>query len=401
MSILYKIRKVDKDNDSDDYWQELYDYIKKCSEIRGVDFIDKPLNEFKSSYLLWLNNGGASYLVWKKDKPSGYFGYDVFHKEDTEKRLVDFSNRLFKSSLDEELSKEILKCFLTYDQKAQFFRIKSENGESDFIPSLLEVEANDFRGLYKFSISTVNKEELTKSLNTYRNKYPDYSLKFYETLPGEVMKSYCELFVELVREIPGNPNAASYKLEVNELKSSQESAAKNNVYELSYLLYDQQNKLIGFTSLGINKNNPETGYQHLTGITKNYRGKGLGKYLKVAMLLKLLNSYPDLKKLETEIHGENEMSIGMNESIGFVMKGYRKVFLISREKVERMLRASDHLALSGTPPAAEGNLGESDLGSSLLTEKNQTKTEEKNTCPKEKKKKAKPKEKNSPPPPKG
>jgi len=137
---IYKISKIDNDNDSDEYWQRIYDDVKKSYEMREVEFIEEPLSKFKSSYLLWLNNGAVSYFVWKNDKLAGYFNFDIFHKEDAEKRRVVFFNRLFKAYVDEELWKEIFKRFLEYDLPSQHFYIKSENGEDDFITSILGVD---------------------------------------------------------------------------------------------------------------------------------------------------------------------------------------------------------------------------------------------------------------------
>lgn len=334
--MLYQIEKIDKRNERDDYWQRIYEFSKKCSEIRGVDFKEESLNRFKSSYLLWLNNGGMSYLVLKNAKEAGHFGFDVYHKEDLDKRQVVFYNRLIDRFLDESLMRIILQCFLVYDLKSKYFYIKSENGKSDFIPLKLGVKAYDNRGLYELIISELNIEELLKKLNAYRDQYSDYSLQFYETLPDSLLESYCNTFVSLIKEVPGNPDAESYKLEASELKEQQESLTKNAVYELRYLLYDNDT-LIGLTSVGLKKNESETGYQHLTGISKDYRGIGLGKYIKLAMLFKLKETYPDFRKLETEIHQKNRISIEMNESMGYKLKGERKVYFIPRKRIEDWL----------------------------------------------------------------
>ncbi len=332
--MTYKFEKIDKENTADDYWQRIYEYTNECHKIRGLDFEEKPLNAFKSSFLLWLNNGAASYMVWKNDKAAGSFEFNIFPLN--KKQLV-FYNHLIDSSVEDELLRGIFERFLDYDPQSQYFYIKSANGENDFIPSKLAVKAWEYRALYEWDISLLNKEELLNNLDLCTKRYSDYSIKFYEKLPGELLKSYCKMYVRLIKEMPGHPDPESYNLTEEELKSRQESLIKNEQFKLRYLLYDQANNLIGVTTVGINKKNPNVGYQHFTGIAKKYRGRGLSKYLKLAMLLKLQNNYPKLIKLETEIYKENSISIKMNESMGYKQNGYRKVYLIPRERIKNWL----------------------------------------------------------------
>lgn len=337
MPILYKIEKIEKENDSNDYWHRIYNYVKKCREIEGVKLTEKPLDEFRSSFLLWLNNDGNTFLVLKNNKPAGSIDFEVIHKEDLEKRQVVFYNRLLNSDLDEELVRKILACFLDCDDRSQYLNFKSENGKNDLIGSKLEVKPQDYRKFYELNISGLQKEELKDKFDFYSSQYLDYSLKFYEILPDKLISSYCELFTLLIKEIPGNPDSENYKLEKTEFKDNEESLARRGIFEFKCLLYNKEEKLVGLTTLGINKNRLNIGYQHLTGLSKKYRGKGLGKYLKLAMLLKLEKDYPSLKKLETEIHIENRISIKMNESMGYKEKGHRKVYLIPRRRVENWL----------------------------------------------------------------
>ena len=330
----YKIEKIDKENISDVDWEKIYEYINKCSKIRDTDFKEESLSEFKSSFTTWLNDGEAYYLVWKNDKAAGFFYLQVFILD---KKQIIFNNNLIEPNIEDELLKIIFECFLDYDSNGQFLYIESKNEAEDLIPAKLAVKEKEYRVHYELDVSSLNEEELLNNLNRYQRQYSDYSLKFYDLLPDEVLKSYCSLYVELCRETPGFSGAENYTLTEEELKEQQESTTKFDRYEFRFLLYDPSSNLIGVTSLIFNKENPIIGYQHFTGILKEYRGKGFSKYLKLAMLLKLKHSYPSINKLETEIAKENNISIQMNESMGYKQKGRRKAFSIPKEKIKDWL----------------------------------------------------------------
>lgn len=333
----YTLEKIDKKNSSDEYWQRIYQHLKKSADLANTIFKEQKISSFKSSFIDWLNNGAVSYLVWKDQKTAGSFALDVFRKESPHDKKIAFHNRLVDAGIEQELIKLIFEAYLQYDAQSQYFFVKSENGDNDSIPLKLAIDIHDHRGLFDLQISSLSKEYLIGEMDYYFRKFPELSLDFHEILPEELYKSYCDLFVGLVREIPGNPEGNTYNLSQTQLRNREAEMIKFQQYELRYLLRDKNKKLIGLTSLGFNKKNPEIGHQHLTGISIDYRGRGLAKYLKVAMLLKILNSYPEVKKLETEIHTANKISIKMNKSMAFKQKGYRKVYLISRERIKTWL----------------------------------------------------------------
>lgn len=338
MQSVYKIENLDKENDVDEYWQNIYEYIKKCREIKGIEFKEQPLSTFKKSYISWLNRG-MTYLVWKNNMPAGTLDFEVLHKENLARRQVNFYNSLVDSEdLTDYLLKKIFEYFLAYDFESNYLYFKSENENNNFIVVRLLLKAYDIRYLYELNVSFLDKITLQNRLNSYEAEYSNYSLRFYKTLPEELMKPYCELYERICEGIPGNQDLNSSKLKEAELRNSQESLVKRGIYELRYLLYNKDEKLVGFTAVGINENRSETAYQHLTGLVESCRGIGLGKYLKLTMLLKLQNEYPHLKKLETEIHPENIISIKMNESFGYIQKGKREVYLVPRRKIEDWLK---------------------------------------------------------------
>ena len=80
-------------------------------------------------------------------------------------------------------------------------------------------------------------------------------------------------------------------------------------------------------------------YQWFTGVRPDARGRGLGKWIKAAMLLHLRELYPDAQWIATDNAGSNAPMLKINRAIGF--KSYREgtAYQITRDDLQKRLTA--------------------------------------------------------------
>jgi mycothiol synthase len=80
-------------------------------------------------------------------------------------------------------------------------------------------------------------------------------------------------------------------------------------------------------------------YQWFTGVRPDARGRGIGKWIKAAMLVHLRDSYPDVLWLATDNAGSNAPMLKINRAMGF--KAYRQgtAYQITRDELEKRLAA--------------------------------------------------------------
>ena len=80
-------------------------------------------------------------------------------------------------------------------------------------------------------------------------------------------------------------------------------------------------------------------HQNFTGVLPDARGRGLGKWIKAAMLLHLREIYPDAEWVVTDNAHSNDPMLKINRTLGF--KPYRTgvEYQITREGVETRLRS--------------------------------------------------------------
>ncbi|MHA1287708.1 MAG: GNAT family N-acetyltransferase, partial [Candidatus Thorarchaeota archaeon] len=110
---------------------------------------------------------------------------------------------------------------------------------------------------------------------------------------------------------------------------------------ISAVVRAENGDIAGLTDVGYDPSTPTVVYQYLTGVQKKYRGKGLGKWLKAAMLLKIRDEYPDVEVISTSNATSNEPMLAINQKMGFRMKLESYMFEVGVDKVKEYLSQID------------------------------------------------------------
>lgn len=76
-------------------------------------------------------------------------------------------------------------------------------------------------------------------------------------------------------------------------------------------------EFVGFTNMAYQTLQPEQGWVWNTGVRSDHRNKGLGRWVKAAMMLHLLDELPEVQRLDTFNAGSNEPMLNINVEMGF------------------------------------------------------------------------------------
>lgn len=76
-------------------------------------------------------------------------------------------------------------------------------------------------------------------------------------------------------------------------------------------------ELAGLTEVAVVPERPDWGFQELTAVARPHRGRKVGLLLKLAMLDRLAEREPQLKRILTGNADGNEHMIALNEKLGF------------------------------------------------------------------------------------
>ena len=94
------------------------------------------------------------------------------------------------------------------------------------------------------------------------------------------------------------------------------------------------------TEIRYNRNDrPERVEQGLTGILKEFRGKGLGKWLKAQMILYVKENYSEVTYITTGNAEHNAPMMSINNRLGFKMayeeKSYKFIIKETLSKLQK------------------------------------------------------------------
>ena len=104
-----------------------------------------------------------------------------------------------------------------------------------------------------------------------------------------------------------------------------------------YLKYKPTGELAGYTELGTDPDNSNLLFQGDTGVLPKFRGNGLGKWLKAAMLEKIIREKPEVKFIRTGNADSNASMLAINHKLGFKSYIARTVWQLDVERLRAYL----------------------------------------------------------------
>jgi GNAT superfamily N-acetyltransferase len=76
-------------------------------------------------------------------------------------------------------------------------------------------------------------------------------------------------------------------------------------------------EFVGFTNMAYQALAPEQGWVWNTGVHRDHRNKGLGRWVKAAMMLYILDQLPEVRRMDTFNASSNEPMLDINVEMGF------------------------------------------------------------------------------------
>ena len=101
--------------------------------------------------------------------------------------------------------------------------------------------------------------------------------------------------------------------------------------------HQESGQIAGYTEVYWNPLRPEILGQGDTAVFPQYRGLGIGRWLKAAMVEKVLRERPEVKRIRTGNAASNAPMLKINHEIGFTLYRTASVWQIELEKVKQYL----------------------------------------------------------------
>jgi mycothiol synthase len=157
--------------------------------------------------------------------------------------------------------------------------------------------------------------------------------------PEEHIESFCALNLVMNTAPRDGVETDDFSLTPEQLRDY-EAIGRQRGYERWTLCarHDGSGEFAGFTELVLPGLWPEMAYQQNTGVWPKHRDRGLGRWLKATMALRLLAERPDVTRIQTGNADSNEAMLAINVAMGFRPKENWGVWQVALDRARHALQ---------------------------------------------------------------
>ncbi len=168
----------------------------------------------------------------------------------------------------------------------------------------------------------------------------DFALGLWEgAYPEEEIEAIARLWDLLNQQPMGDLDIEDIRYGPEQLRQIEESMFTRGTQRWTLYAYARETgQLAGYTELMWHPNKPEVALQGMTGVFPEYRRLGLGRWLKAAMLDKLLQERPQVRFVRTQNANSNRPMLNINEALGFKPYASEILWQVALQKAAAYVR---------------------------------------------------------------
>ena len=156
--------------------------------------------------------------------------------------------------------------------------------------------------------------------------------------PEEEIEAIAAMYEVMNTEPRGELEIEDHTVAPKDLRQDEAYLAARGVERWTfYTKHKPSGELAGYTEVFWDPEEPENVRQGDTGVLPKYRGHGLGKWLKAAMLEKVLRERPQVKRVRTGNADANVPMLAINRALGFKPYLSETVWQLERDKLQAYL----------------------------------------------------------------
>ena len=322
--MFYKIIEKQPKHWSEDEFRQFYDFLenqrldycpiipKQTFEDFRLGLLEEPFDQVQRNFFAFDEN----------DMPIGTLFFSHAKRPEDEKVNEVW---IYVSTLKSHERKGIGKSLLSYAHKeaekigAEKINTYVENPESlgfaHKFGGVLSAEKN----MKYLMLREANYGKAQEWIAELDVKNMNINLTFYDKIPDEVLGKFIDAFNQMNRD---NPDVAQGLMEyepwtVEQFKDALAKGEKRGVKRFLILAFDKNENIAGLTMIRTENTAPSSITQSLTGVSRDFRGKGLAKLLKAQMLMHIKENLPEFEVMTTWNNKRNEAMNHINIELGY------------------------------------------------------------------------------------
>jgi len=339
---MYQVLCVGEDETSDQHWQDYYELLLelKARYQTPYSLISWQTTRDRILSLLKSEKGNRRAFLLDDDKLMGWVGLNgrnIGTPRQTAFFIFDLLDEHSGPSLERTIIERIDGWLDQFGLTESYGVLNDAHREK--VARNWGAQVLSRLDEYVLERKSARSDVIEDWLVTVPKNHPGLRLEFYQMLPDKYIKPFSSLLVETLRAMPEEASGSiPFHDTVQDENIAEAQRQKNGHTLYKYLLFDARDDMVAMTLLDIDLKNPENGFQLMTGVTADYRGQGLGKWLKAVMFRKLGEDFPANEKLTTSMRALNKPMQAINAQMGFELVRHGYEFKLTREIIAGYLR---------------------------------------------------------------
>jgi GNAT superfamily N-acetyltransferase len=158
---------------------------------------------------------------------------------------------------------------------------------------------------------------------------------YADRVPRPVLISLVPAFTALIGDIPlGSLEIAPIRFEIEGYDEFYKGLDRFGGAHHLVLLREQGGALAGMSEASWNSQTAETAFQAFTGVARPWRGRGLARALKAALLRQVHTVHPEAKTMRTSNAEANAAMLSINQRVGFRPHLHYSEYQVTRAELE-------------------------------------------------------------------
>ena len=179
--------------------------------------------------------------------------------------------------------------------------------------------------------------ERWKAEGERRNQKTGVTIITFERVPEEIIQEFVAVYNYTINQVPLGDLEMRPQVTPEYIRDMEKRAQKSGVQWYIKVTQEMDGKISGLTEIIYHPKMPHRVEQELTGVRTEYRGRGLGKWLKADMLLFIRDTLSGVEYVNTGNADSNAPMLSINQRMGFKRYQTEKCYKFDLERLDSAL----------------------------------------------------------------